>query len=185
MTNKVIKDAKQRMEGAVNSFVGNLTGLRTGRASASLLDTIEVDVYGSKMPLSQVGTVNVPEARLLSVQVWDKSNVNAVAKAISTSNLGLNASADGPLVRVPIPDLSEERRKEMVKIASNYAENARVAIRNVRRDAMDTLKKLEKDSQISEDEQHKAGEDVQKETDKFIKEIDTNLESKEKDIMEV
>lgn len=185
MINDILKDSKKRMEGAVNSFTGNLSGLRTGRASVSLLDTVEVDVYGSKMPLSQVGTVNVPEARLLSVQVWDKSNVNAVVKAISTANLGLNGSADGNLVRVPIPDLSEERRKEMVKIAATYAENSRVSVRNIRRDAMDSLKKLQKDSKISEDECHKAGEDMQTQTDEYIKQIDTLLSDKEKDIMEV
>ena len=185
MINDVIKDAKQRMEGAVNSFSGNLGGLRTGRASPSLLDSVVVDVYGSKMPIAQVGTVSVPESRMLSVQVWDKSNVNSVAKAITASNLGLNAIADGSLVRVPIPDLSEERRKEMVKIASQYAENSKISVRNVRRDAIDSLKKLEKDSEISEDEQHKANDDIQKETDKFIKEIDANFETKQKDIMEV
>ncbi len=185
MPGKLIKDLKRRMEGAANAFESDLKGLRTGRASAGLLDSVVVEVYGSKMPLSQVATVSVPEARLLSVQVWDQSNAKVVEKAITNAGLGLNPSSDGGSIRVPIPDLSEERRKELAKIASGYAEKARVAIRNVRRDGMDNLKKLEKDGDMSQDEQHTKGDEVQKLTDSFVKMVDEALSKKEKDIVEV
>lgn len=185
MPSNLIADLKKRMEGALGSFHHDLKGLRTGRANTALLDHVTVEVYGSKMPIDQVATVNAPEARLLTVQVWDKGNVAAVEKAITNANLGLNPVSDGNLVRVPIPDLSEERRKEMVKIAHQYAEKARVAIRNVRRDGMDSVKKMEKDGDISKDEQHGIGDDIQKLTDEQIKAVDDALALKEKDIMAV
>lgn len=178
-------DLKRRMEGAITAFHNDLKGLRTGRANTALLEGINVEVYGSKMPLDQVATISVPEARLLSVQVWDKANVPSVEKAIVNANLGLNPSSDGSLVRVPIPDLSEERRKEMVKIASQYAEKARVSVRNVRRDGMDNIKKMEKDGDISKDEQHSLGDEIQKLTDEFVKNIDDSSAAKEKEIMSV
>lgn len=181
----LIADLKKRMEGAIAALDKDLKGLRTGRASASLLESVTVEVYGSKMPLDQVATVSVAEARLLNVQVWDQGNASAVEKAISNANLGLNPSASGASIRVPVPDLSEERRKEMTKIASQYGEKARVSVRNVRRDGMDALKKLEKDGEISKDEQHDHGEEVQKLTDLIVKNIDTDVAKKEKDIMEV
>lgn len=184
MPENLIQDMKRRMDGAIAAFHNDLKGLRTGRANAGLLDNVTVEVYGTKMPLNQLATVSVPEARLISVQVWDQSNSATVEKAISNAGLGLNPMADGALIRVPIPELSEERRKELVKIAGQYAEKAKVAIRNVRRDGMDSLKKMEKDGNISEDELHDRGDEVQKTTDDFTKQIDEALETKEKDIME-
>jgi ribosome recycling factor len=178
-------DIKNRMDNTLNSFRNDLKGLRTGRATPALLDSVVVDVYGSKMPINQVATVNAPEARMLSVEGWDQGNVAAVEKGISTAGLGLNPISEGALIRVPLPDLSEERRKELVKVAGQYAEKARIAIRNIRRDEMDSLKKQEKDGEISQDEQHAAGDDVQKTTDDFIKQIDETLAAKEKDILEV
>lgn len=184
MSQTIIDDLKKRMEGAVHALAHDLSGLRTGRASASLLDSISVEAYGSPTPLNQVATVSVPEARLISVQVWDQSLAPSVEKAIANAGLGLNPASDGALIRVPIPDLSEERRIELTKIASQYAEKARVAVRNVRRDGMDSFKKLEKDSEISKDELHDRGDEVQKITDDFIKSIDDKLAAKEAEIME-
>ncbi|MBU0800716.1 MAG: ribosome recycling factor [Alphaproteobacteria bacterium] len=178
-------DLRRRMEGAYENLVSELSGLRTGRASASMLDPVMVDAYGSSMPLNQCGTVSVPEARLLTVQVWDQSLAKAVEKAIRDAGLGLNPQPDGAIIRVPIPELNTERRTELTKVAGKYAEGARVAVRNVRRDGMDTLKKMEKDGQISEDEQKRHADEVQKLTDKFVGDIDKKLADKEKDIMTV
>ena len=174
-------DLKRRMDGAVDVLHTEFAGLRTGRASVNLLDPVQVEVYGSKMPLNQVGTVSVPEARLLSVQVWDAGNTNAVEKAIRDAGLGLNPQPEGNVIRIPIPDLNEERRQELSKVASKYAEAARVAVRNVRRDGMDAIKK----GGESEDEQKRLSEEVQKLTDQIIQKIDTMLADKEKDIMTV
>src|ERR687897_1325987 len=178
-------DIQRRMHGAVEALKHDLTGLRTGRASTALLDPIQVEVYGSEMPLNQVSTVSVPEPRMLSVQVWDKGLVKAVEKAIRTADLGLNPSVDGNLIRVPIPELSQERREELVKVAARYAEAARVAVRNVRRDGMEQLKKLEKDGELSQDEQHKTAEQVQELTDAEIKQINDMLAAKEAEIMTI
>jgi ribosome recycling factor len=180
-----ITDLNRRMDSAVEVLRKEYAGLRTGRASVSLLDPIVVDAYGAKMPLNQVATVSAPEARLLTVQVWDGGMSKAVEKAIRDSGLGLNPAAEGTMIRVPLPELSQERRTEMVKIASKYAENARVSVRNVRRDGMDALKKQQKDGDISEDEQAKLSKDLQAATDKHIKTIDDMLADKEKDIMQV
>ncbi len=155
-----IDDIKRRMEGAVSVLDEEFGGLRTGRASASLLDRVVVNAYGSEMPLNQVATVSVPEARLLMVNVWDKGNVHAVERAIQESDLGLNPATEGQVLKVPIPELSAERREELVKVAHRYAEQARVSVRNVRRDGMDKLKKMEKDGEISQDEQHAWGDEV-------------------------
>lgn len=178
-------DLKRRMDSAVDALKSEFAGLRTGRASTSMLDPIVVDVYGSKMPMNQVGTVGVPEPRLLTVQVWDGSAVSAVEKAIRNSSLGLNPQAEGSLIRIPIPELNEERRKELTKVASQYAESARISVRNVRRDGMEALKKQEKDKEISEDDQKRLEGEVQKLTDAHIQTIDTILSDKEKDIMTV
>jgi len=178
-----INELRRRMDGAIKTLHQEFGGLRTGRANASLLDNIQVEAYGSMMPLNQVATVSVPEPRMLSVQVWDKGVVKSVEKAINLAGLGVNAAADGQLVRVPIPDLSQERRQELSKIASKYAEAAKVAIRNVRRDGMDSLKKSQKDGAISEDEQKTREGDTQKLTDEFIKKIDDALAVKEKEIL--
>ena len=180
-----LADLKRRMEGAFSSLQHDFSGLRTGRASATMLDSITVDAYGSKMPMNQLGNVNVPEPRLLTVQVWDASMTAAVEKAIRDSDLGLNPAAEGQVIRVPVPELSEERRKDLVKVAGKYAENARIAVRNVRRDGMEALKKAEKDGEISEDEQRREGEEIQKITDATVKQIDELLAEKEKDIMSV
>ncbi len=180
-----INDLRKRMEGALAAFSKELSGLRTGRASVSLVEGVNVDVYGSSMPLNQVASINVPEPRLITLQVWDQGNVPAVEKAIASSNLGLNPSSDGALVRIPLPDLTEERRKELVKVAHQYAEKARVAVRNVRRDGMDSLKKAEKAGDISEDEQHTRADEVQKLTDELVGKIDDALKAKEDDIMTV
>jgi ribosome recycling factor len=176
---------KQRMEGAIDALKKEFGGLRTGRASTSLLDHIHVDAYGSMLPLNQVGTVGVPEPRLLTVQVWDKGLVKSVEKAIRDSGLGLNPQPDGQLVRVPLPELSAERRQELAKIAGKYAESARVAVRNVRRDAMDALKKDQKDGKISEDEHKTQTDKVQKLTDETVKKVDETLAAKEKEITHV
>jgi ribosome recycling factor len=178
-------DLTKRMKGAVSTLKHEFSGLRTGRASVSLLEPVQVDAYGSAMPLNQVGTVNAPEPRMLTVQVWDRGLVVAVDKAIRTANLGLNPQVDGQLLRIPIPPLTEDRRKELSKIGAKYAEAARVAVRNIRRDGMEHLKKLEKEHQISEDEHKKQHDLVQKQTDAHIKEIDDALASKEKEIMQV
>lgn len=180
-----IDDIERRMDGALASFKTDLAGLRTGRASAGLLEPIMVDAYGQMMPISQVGTVSVPEPRLLTVQVWDKGQVAATEKAIRESNLGLNPMTEGQLIRIPLPELNEERREELVKVAGGYAEQARVAVRNVRRDGMDQLKKAEKDNDISKDEAHGLSDDVQKLTDKYIARIDEIVKAKEAEIMQV
>ncbi len=180
-----LSEIERRMQGAVASLKQEFSGLRTGRASASLLDPIMVNAYGSMMPLSQVGTVSVPEPRIISVQVWDKTMVAAVEKAIRDSDLGLNPVVDGQLLRLPIPELNEERRQELTKIAAKYAEQARVAVRNVRRDGMDQLKKLEKDGEISKDDHHSISGKVQDLTDQYIKELDEVLSTKEAEIMQV
>jgi ribosome recycling factor len=176
-------DVKRRMAGAVDSLKHDLGGLRTGRASTALLDPIQVEVYGANMPLNQVATVSAPEPRMLSVQVWDRSNLNAVEKAIRSAGLGINPITDGQMIRLPIPDLTEERRKELAKLASQYAEKARIAARNVRRDAMDALKTDEKKKEISEDEHKRLDVEVQKMTDETIKEIDAAAQAKEKEIL--
>jgi ribosome recycling factor len=180
-----MSDLQRRMDGALEALRREFGGLRTGRASASLLDPIVVDAYGSKMPMNQVGNINAPESRLLTVQVWDQSLVKAAEKAIRESDLGLNPQTEGSVIRVPIPDLSEERRVELKKVASKYAEQARIAVRNVRRDGMETLKKMEKDNEISKDEHRDQSVEIQQVTDKHIKEIDDSLEAKEKEIMQV
>jgi ribosome recycling factor len=180
-----LDDIKRRMNGAIEVLRTEFGGLRTGRASTGLLDPVMVDAYGSKMPLSQVGTVGVPDPRQLTVQVWDTGLVGAVEKAIRDAQLGLNPSNDGNLIRVPIPELSEERRTELVKIAHKYAEQARIAVRNVRRDGMDNLKRMEKGGDISQDEQHAWADDLQKLTDGNIKTIDESLAAKEKEVMQV
>ncbi|MCB2081241.1 MAG: ribosome recycling factor [Rickettsiales bacterium] len=180
-----INELRRRMDGAITTFKNELKGLRTGRASPALLEGVTVEAYGDRMPLNQVGTVGAPEPRLLTVQVWDKGLVAAVEKAIQNAGLGLNPAAEGQTVRIPTPELTEERRQELVKIAHKYAENARVAIRNVRRDGMDDLKKREKNHEISQDEMHKLSDDVQKLTDELIKLVDTTLQTKEKEIMTV
>ncbi|MCR6632090.1 MAG: ribosome recycling factor [Magnetospirillum sp.] len=173
------------MDNTVEVLKKEFTGLRTGRAHASLLEPVMVEAYGQSMPLTQCATVGVPEPRMLTVQVWDKGQVKAVEKAIRDSGLGLNPMAEGQMIRVPIPPLNEERRKELQKVAGKYAEQARVAVRNVRRDGMDTLKKLEKDGHISEDEIKKHEKEVQALTDDTIKKIDETLSNKEKEILQV
>lgn len=180
-----LTDSKRRMGLAIDTLKKELSGLRTGRASANLLEPIMVDAYGSMVPLNQVGSVSVPEPRLISVQVWDKGVIKNVEKAIRDAGLGLNPQSDGTLVRIPIPPLTEERRKELTKVAGKYAEACKVAIRNVRREAMDELKKLEKDKDISEDEQKRHSEDVQKLTDEMVEQVDKLAAEKEKDIMQV
>ncbi len=176
-------DIERRMKGAVETLRHDLAGLRTGRANASLLDPVVVDVYGANMPLNQVATVTTPEARMLVVSVWDRSNAGAVEKAIRNAGLGLNPISEGATIRLPIPDLTQERRKELAKLASQYGEKARIAVRNVRRDGMETLKKAEKDKQIGEDEQKRESDVVQKLTDKMIAEIDATSAAKEKEIL--
>jgi ribosome recycling factor len=180
-----LNDLKRRMHGAVALLKQELGGLRTGRASAGLLEPVQVEAYGSHMPLNQVATVSVPEPRLLTVQVWDKSLVHAVERAIVNSNLGLSPATEGQVLRLRIPELNEERRKELVKVAHKYAEAARVAVRHVRRDGLDTLKKLEKEHKISEDDHVRQAQDVQKATDQTIAEVDQALAAKEKEIMTV
>ena len=178
-------DLTKRMEGAISSLRNDLAGLRTGRASASLLDPVMVEAYGQSMPINQVGTVNVPEARMVSVQVWDKSMVGAVEKAIRDSGLGLNPVVDGQNLRIPLPELNEERRRELVKIAHQYAENAKVAIRHVRRDGMEEVKKAEKDGDIGKDDAHTLSDRVQKLTDDMVAKVDEALAQKETEIMQV
>ena len=176
-------DLQRRMHGAVEALKHDLGGLRTGRASIALLDPVTVEVYGAQMPLNQVATVSAPEPRLLSVQVWDRTNIGPVEKAIRSAGLGLNPVTDGQMIRLPIPDLTEERRKELAKLVGQYAEKARIAARNVRRDAMDHLKQDEKKHLISEDERKRHETEVQKLTDETIKEIDTAADAKEKEIL--
>ena len=180
-----LDDIKRRMEGSLNSLKAEFMGLRAGRASTAMLEPIMVEAYGSKMPMNQVGNISVPEPRLLTVTVWDAGLTSSVEKAIRESDLGLNPMAEGTLIRVPIPDLSEERRKDMVKVAGRYAEAARVAVRNVRRDGIEAARKLEKDSEISEDERHDLETDIQKLTDDHVKQIDNALSNKETEITQV
>jgi ribosome recycling factor len=183
MSSEFATDLKRRMTGTIESLKKDFNSLRTGRASASLLDNVMVEVYGASMPLAQVSTISVPEPRMLSVQVWDRSVVKSVEKAIQEAGLGLNPVCDGQLIRLPLPDLSEERRRELVKVAAKYAEAAKVSIRNVRRDGMDELKLMEKEGDISEDDLHRSSEEVQKITDEYIKKIDELFSQKERDIM--
>jgi ribosome recycling factor len=180
-----IDDLQRRMQGALTTLKAEFGGLRTGRASPTLLDPISVDAYGSQMPINQVGTVSVPESRMLTVQVWDKGLVTAVDKAIKSAGLGVNPSVDGQLIRIPIPELNEERRVELTKVANKYAEQARVAVRNVRRDGMDKLKKLEKGGHISEDDHKIWAEEIQNMTDGLVKKIDESYGVKEGEIMQV
>jgi ribosome recycling factor len=176
-------DVERRMKGAVEALKSDLQGLRTGRANTSLLDPVAVEVYGSMMPLSQVATVSAPEPRMLSVQVWDRSNMTAVEKGIAHANLGLNPIIDGQTLRLPIPDLTQERRKDLAKLAGQYAEKAKIAIRNVRRDAMESLKTDEKKKEISEDDRKRSEEQVQKLTDQYVKETDEAAAKKEQEIL--
>ena len=178
-------DLVKRMDGAINSFSSDLIGLRTGRASTNMVDGILVDAYGQKMPIDQVGSISVPEARMISIQVWDKGLVIAVEKAIHESGLGLNPQADGELIRIPIPELNEERREELSKIAGKYAEQSRIAIRNVRRDCMDEIKKIEKDGTVGKDRAVDLSNEVQELTDDYIKKIDEMLSQKENEIRQV
>jgi len=180
-----IADLRRRMDGALDVLKDEFAGLRTGRASTSMLEPVQVDLYGTKMPLNQVGTIGVPEPRLLTVQVWDSSAVKAVEKAIREAGLGLNPQPEGSVIRVPIPELNEERRRELGKVAGKYAEQARVSVRNVRRDGMDMLKKMEKDGEITEAEHKRLSGEIQKLTDDIVKQIDVRLTDKEKDIMTV
>jgi ribosome recycling factor len=182
---KVVSDLRRRMEGAIDVLRKEFAGLRTGRASASLLDPVHVEAYGNKMPLNQVGTVSVPEPRLLIVQVWDKGNVKPAEKAIREAGLGLNPQVDGQTIRVPVPDLSEERRKELTRVAAKYTEQARVSVRNVRRDGLDLLKKQEKDGTITQDQHRKLEKDIQALTDASIKRVDDLLATKDKEILQV
>lgn len=180
-----IKEIETKMRASIDALKREFSGLRTGRASANLLDPVQVMVYGSRMPLNQVATVSVPEPRMISVQVWDRSNVQAVDKAIREANLGLNPIMDGQVLRLPIPALTSDRRNELVKLAHKYAEQSKIAIRNVRRDAMDLLKKLEKDGKMSQDDHRGNSEKVQELTDKLIKEVDSTTVTKEAEIQKV
>jgi ribosome recycling factor len=180
-----LSELKRRMQGALQVLKQELSGLRTGRASANLLEPVQVEAYGTRMPLNQLATVSVPEARMISVQVWDRSMVHAVEKAIIAANLGLNPSTEGQVLRLRIPELNEERRRELVKVAHKYAETARVSVRHVRRDGMEVLKKLEKDHKISQDDHKRQDTEVQKATDQAIAEIDHALAAKEKEILTV
>jgi ribosome recycling factor len=185
MADPDLADIERRMDGALDALRKEFAGLRTGRASPSLLEPITVEAYGATMTLNQLGNVNVPEPRLLSVQVWDRSMVKAVEKAIRESGLGLNPQTEGQTIRVPIPELNEERRRELTKVASKYGEQARVAVRNVRRDGMDMLKRMEKDGDISQDEHKMWADEIQQLTDAHIKKIDETVGAKEKEIMQV
>lgn len=180
-----LNDLKRRMDGAINAFKSDIASLRTGRASANVLDPVMVEAYGSRVPLNQVANITVPESRMLGVSIWDKSMVNAVDRAIRESNLGLNPIVDGQNLRIPLPELNEERRKSLVKVAHDYSEKAKVAVRNVRRDGMDSLKKAEKDGDIGQDVSRSQSERVQKMTDEMISDIDRLLGDKEKEIMQV
>src|SRR5437588_5619620 len=180
-----MNELKRRMQGAISLLKQELGGLRTGRASANLLEPIQVEVYGTHMPLNQVATISVPEPRMISVQVWDRSNVHAVEKGIAASNLGLTPQTEGQVIRLRIPELNQDRRKELVKVAHKYAEAARVAVRHVRRDGLDVLKKLEKDHKISRDDHDRDSEQIQKATDQAITEIDHALAAKEREILTV
>jgi len=181
----LLKDLERRMDGAIEALRKEFGGLRTGRASASLLEPIQVNAYGNMTPLAQLASINVPEARLITVQVWDRGNVKAVDKAIRESSLGLNPQTEGQLIRVPIPDLNEERRRDLTKVAAKYAEAARVSVRNVRRDGIEALRKKEKDGDISQDEHRKLEKEIQSLTDGHIKRIDDTLSQKDKEILQV
>ena len=185
MSNEILNHSEEKMQKSLASLEQDLSGIRAGRASANILDPVVVEVYGSRMPLNQMATVSVPESRTLSIQVWDKANVKAVEKAIAEASLGLNPSSDGQVIRINIPALTEERRKELVKLAAKYGENGKISIRNIRRDALDSLKKLEKDKAISEDELHILNEKMQTLTDKFISKIDEKITKKETEITHV
>ena len=180
-----LKELKRRMDGAISAFKNDIASLRTGRASANVLDPVQVEAYGSRVPLNQVANISVPEPRMLSVSVWDKGMVGAVERGIRESNLGLNPIIDGQNLRIPLPELNEERRKSLVKVAHDYAEKAKVAIRHVRRDGMDDLKKAEKDGDIGQDLSRSQSEKVQKMTDEVILDVDRLLAEKEKEIMQV
>lgn len=180
-----LKELRRRMDGGIAAFKSDLAALRTGRASANVLDPVNVEAYGSRVPLNQVANITVPESRMITVNIWDKTMVGAVDRAIRESNLGLNPIVDGQTLRIPLPELNEERRRDLVKVAHTYAENARVAIRHVRRDGMDDLKKSEKDGSISQDDSRSQSEKVQKLTDEMISDVDRLLADKEKEIMQV
>ena len=182
---KLITDLRRRMDGAIDALKKELGGLRTGRASPSLLESVSVNAYGANMPLNQLSTVSAPEPRLLVVQVWDRSMAKAVDAAIREAGLGLNPQSEGQVIRVPIPELNEERRRELTRVAAKYAEQARVSVRNVRRDGIEALRRLEKDSDISQDQQRKLQTDVQHMTDDHIKRIDETLAQKDKEILQV
>lgn len=185
MADPDLKDLERRMQGAIEALRHEFSGLRTGRANASMLDPVMVEVYGTQMPINQVATISVPESRMLSVQVWDAGNVSAVEKAIRNSGLGLNPMTEGTTLRVPVPDLNEERRRELSRVAAKYAEQARIAVRNVRRDGMDRIKALEKDGEIGKDDSKTLSEKVQKLTDDAVSSIDGMLGQKEEEIMQV
>jgi ribosome recycling factor len=185
MADAIMKDLKRRMEGAVDVLKKELNGLRTGRASVSFLDPVVVEAYGSSVPLNQVGNVAAAEARLLTVQVWDKGLVKSVEKAITNAGLGLNPQSDGTLVRIPIPALDEERRKDLTKVAGKYCEQAKISVRNVRRDGMDALKRMEKEGEISQNEQHRMSDEIQSLTDAEVAKIDELLAAKQTEIMQV
>ncbi|MCK5424728.1 MAG: ribosome recycling factor [Emcibacter sp.] len=180
-----LNDLKRRMNGAIENLKSEFVGLRTGRASVNLMDPVMVDAYGSQMPLNQIATVSTPEARMISVNIWDKTMVAAAEKAVRNAGLGLNPVVDGQTLRIPIPELNEERRAELTKVSGKYAEQSRIAVRNVRRDGMDTIKRLEKDHEISQDDQKIYSDQIQKLTDEMVKEIDQLTEAKEKEIMQV
>lgn len=179
------KDIKRRMDGALDNLRQEFSGLRTGRANAGLLDPVMVDVYGAAMPIAQVGSISVPEPRMLSVQVWDQGNVSAVEKAIRNSGLGLNPMIDGQTIRIPVPELNEERRRDLAKMAGKYAEQARIAIRNVRRDGMEKLKRAEKDGDIGKDDHKRLADEVQSMTDAVVQSVDQALAQKEQEILQV
>ena len=185
MNEDLKQSLNEKMDKAVAVLDRELSGLRTGRASVNLLDPVVVEAYGSKMPLSQVSTISTPDATTLSVQVWDAAMVKTVEKAIVDANLGVNPNSDGQMIRINIPPLSEERRKDLVKLAYKYGENCKVALRNIRRDGMDSLKKMENDNEISKDEHHGHSEEVQKLTDDFVNKVDSNIKSKEKEILSI
>ena len=185
MEAKLKQDLARRMDGALETFKKELAGLRTGRASTSLLEPVTVNAYGQTMHLNQLATVSVPEPRMLTVQVWDRGMTAAVEKAIRDANLGVNPQAEGQVIRVRLPELTEDRRKELVKVAHKYAEQAKIAVRNVRRDGMESLKKLEKDHKISQDDHKRGSDEIQKTTDGHIKQIDELLAAKEKEVMHV
>jgi ribosome recycling factor len=182
---ELLSDLKTRMEGAMNVLDNEMKGLRTGRASVHLLDPVFVEAYGNKMPISQLGTVSAPDARTVTVQVWDSTMVKTVEKAIADANLGINTATDGNIIRLPIPSLNEERRRELAKLAHKYGENTKIAIRNVRRDGMESIKKMEKDGHVSEDDLHGINDDIQKLTDDFVAKIDTQIKTKEAEILSV